>query len=149
MQQIFSFRIATGKHAMGYGQPLGSPMPEYPDTQESDTINVDAPEKDGEHVPVLDRKRKRAGFMEEELSVFSSMTEAVKEVATAIRESKSVDVHPKLYIAVMDQIGFSPEALMVALSHLLENKAQGVRFVAMGADHRVLWLRTWLGKHYY
>ena len=31
---------------------------------------------------------------------------------------------------------------MVALSHLLENKAQGVRFVAMGADHRVLWLRT-------
>ena len=150
MQQIFSFGLATGKHAMGSGQPLGSLMPEYPDTQESDTINVDAPEKDGEHVPVLDRKRKRAGFMEEELSVFSSMTEAVKEVATAISESKSVDVvHPKLYNAIMDQIGFSLEALMVALSHLLENKAQGVGFVAMGADHRVLWLRTWLGKHYY
>ena len=47
MQQIFSFGLATGKHAMGSGQPLGSPMPEYPDTQESDTINVDAPEKDG------------------------------------------------------------------------------------------------------
>jgi hypothetical protein len=70
-------------------------------------------------------------------------------VATAIKESKSVDVHPKLYNAVMDQIGFSPEALMVALSHLLDNKAQGVGFVAMGAAHRVLWLRTWLGKHYY
>ncbi|XBJ02518.1 hypothetical protein VPH35_021878 [Triticum aestivum] len=149
MQQILSFGLVTGKHAMGSGQPLGSLMPEYPDTQESDTINVDAPEKDVEHVPVLDRKKKRAGFMEEELSVFSSMTEAVKEVASAIRESKSVDVHPKLYSAVMDQIVFSPEDLMVALSHLLDSKAQGVGFVAMGADHKVLWLRTWLGKHYY
>ena len=64
MQQIFSFGLATGKHAMGSGQPLGSPMLEYPDIQESNTINVDAPEKDGEHVPVLDRKRKREGFME-------------------------------------------------------------------------------------
>ncbi|XBH57858.1 hypothetical protein VPH35_079392 [Triticum aestivum] len=99
---IFSFGLAIGKHDMGSGLPLGSPMPEYPDTQESDTINVDAPEKDAEHVPVLDRKRKRAGFMEEELSVFSSMTEAVKEAATVIRESKSVDVHPKLYNVVMD-----------------------------------------------
>ena len=61
MQQIFSFGLAIGKHAMGSGQPLGSPLPEYPDTRESDTINVDAPEKDGEHVPMLDRKRKRAG----------------------------------------------------------------------------------------
>ena len=123
-------------------------MSEYPDTQESDTINVDTPEKDGEHVPVPDRKRKRAGFMEE-LSVFSSMTEAVKEVATAIRESKSVGVHHELYGAVMEQIGFSLEALMVSLSHQLDNKAQGVGFVAMGAAHMVLWLRTWLGKHYY
>ena len=88
MQQIFSFRLATGKHVVGLGQLLSSPMLEYPDTQESDTINVDAPEKDVEHVPVLDRKKKRAGFMEEELSVFSSMTEAVKEVATATRECK-------------------------------------------------------------
>ncbi|XBJ19844.1 hypothetical protein VPH35_010766 [Triticum aestivum] len=108
---------------MGSDQPLGSPMPEYPDTQESDTINVAVPEKDCEHVPVLDRKRKRASFMEKELSFFSSMTEVVKEVATAIRESKSVDVHPKLYSAVMDQTGFNLEPLMVALSHLLDNKA--------------------------
>ncbi|KAE8786767.1 Histone-lysine N-methyltransferase SUVR5 [Hordeum vulgare] len=64
-------------------------MPEYPHTHESNTINVDAHEKDGEHVPVLDGKRKRASFMDEELTIFSSMTEAVKEVPTAIRESKS------------------------------------------------------------
>ena len=75
------------------------PQHEYPDTQESDTINVDAPVKDGEHVPVLDRNMKQAGLMEEEMS---SMTEALKEMATATRESKSVAVHPELYGAVMD-----------------------------------------------
>ena len=39
MQKIFLFRPATGKHAMGLGQPMGLTMPEYLDTQESDTIN--------------------------------------------------------------------------------------------------------------
>ncbi|KAE8802777.1 Kelch-like protein 5 [Hordeum vulgare] len=63
---------------------------------------------------------------EEELAVFSSMSQAVKEVVIAIRDSKTVDVHPELYGAVMEQVGFSPEALMVALSQFLDNKAQGV-----------------------
>ncbi|KAI5018177.1 hypothetical protein ZWY2020_043065 [Hordeum vulgare] len=147
MHQIFSFGLATDKHAMGFGQSLGSLMPEYPNTQESDTINVDAHEKDGGHVHVLDRKR--ASFMDEELNIFSGMTKAVKEVATAIKESKNVDVHPQLYDAVMEQIGFTPEALMVALNHLLDNKSHGIGFVAMGLAHMMLWLRTSLGKHYY
>ncbi|KAE8799286.1 Histone-lysine N-methyltransferase SUVR5 [Hordeum vulgare] len=141
MQQIFSFELATGKHDMGSGQPLGSPMPKYPHTQESDTINIDAHEKYGEHVHVLGRKRKRASFVDEDVNVFISMTEEVKEVATTIRESKSVDVHP-LYDTVMEQICFSPEALMVAFSHLLDNKANVIGFVAMGPAHRVLSLRT-------
>ena len=69
------------------------------------------------------------------------MTEAVKEVAIAIRESKSVDVHPDLYIAVMKQGGFILEALMAALSHLMDNMAQGVEFVAMAdAPRRLNWL---------
>ena len=34
--------------------------------------------------------------MEEEINVFCSMTEAVKEVATSIRECKPLDVHPDL-----------------------------------------------------
>ncbi|KAE8815251.1 Translational activator GCN1 [Hordeum vulgare] len=64
--------------------------------------------------------------MEEEINVFCSMTEAVKEVATVIRECKPLDVHPDLYGAVMTQGGFSDEALMASLSHLLDNKVQGV-----------------------
>ncbi|KAE8808263.1 Translational activator GCN1 [Hordeum vulgare] len=78
--------------------------------------------------------------MEEEINVFCNMTEAVKEVATTISECKPLDVHPDLYGAVMTQGGFSCEALMAALGHLLDNKAQGVGFVAMEDAHRVLWL---------
>ena len=45
--------------------------------------------------------------------------------------------------------GFSEEAFMAALNHLLDNKAQGVGFVAMAHTHMVMWLKSWLGKHYY
>ncbi|KAF6985593.1 hypothetical protein CFC21_003434 [Triticum aestivum] len=141
MQHIFSFGLATGKHAMGSGEPLGSPMPDFPGTPDVEIL--DGPDK-----PV-DRKRKRGSLIEEEINVFCSMTEAVKEVATAIRKCKPLDVHLDLYGVVMTQGGFSDEALMAALSHLLDNKAQGVGFVAMTDAHRMLWLRSWLGKHYY
>ncbi|KAE8819376.1 Kelch-like protein 5 [Hordeum vulgare] len=69
-------------------------MPEYPDTQESDTINTDAREKEG-----------------------------CEGGGHRIREIKTVDVHPELCNDMMDQIGFNPEAFMVALSHLLDNKS--------------------------
>lgn len=110
---------------------------EYQGTLEPETIVLDGHDKDGDHVPVLDRKRKRGALMEDKLSIFTNMIQAVKEVASAIRESKPVDVQPDLYNTVMDQGGFSPEALMVTLSYLLDNKAQGVGFLAMGDAHRV------------
>ncbi|XBI51677.1 hypothetical protein VPH35_034163 [Triticum aestivum] len=153
MQHIFSFGLATGKHAMGSGEPLGSPMPDFLGTPEVEVL--DGPDKpvvkpfDKPFDPVHDRKRKRGGLMEEEINVFCSMTEAVKEVATTIRECKPLDVHPDMYVTVMTQGGFSDEALMAALSHLLDNNAQGVGFVSMADGRRVLWLRSWLGKHYY
>ncbi|KAE8798287.1 Kelch-like protein 5 [Hordeum vulgare] len=87
--------------------------------------------------------------MKEELTVLGSITRAVKEVAITITQSKTVNVHPELYDAIMEQVSFIPEALMVAISHLVDNKAQGVRFVSMGDDRTVLSRRTWLGKHYY
>ncbi|XBI32226.1 hypothetical protein VPH35_055701 [Triticum aestivum] len=153
MHHIFSFGLATGKHAMGSGEPLGSPMPDFPGTLDVEVL--DGPNKpaakpfDKPFDPNHDRKRKRGGLMEEEINVFCSMTETVKEVATAIRECRPLDVHPDLYGAVMTQDGFSDEALMAALSYLLDNKAQGVGFVAMADAHRVMWLRSWLGKHCY
>lgn len=57
-------------------------------------------------------------------------------------------IHLDLYEAVMYMPGFPEGALIVAYSHLLDNKPQGDAFVNMSDSHRVLWLRTWLGKHY-
>uniref|UniRef100_A0A8I7B9E5 Uncharacterized protein n=1 Tax=Hordeum vulgare subsp. vulgare TaxID=112509 RepID=A0A8I7B9E5_HORVV len=127
MQHIFSFGLATGKYAMGSGEPLGSSMPDFPATR--DVKVIDGPDKhfekpfDKPFDTVHDRKRKRGGLMEEEINVFCSMTEAVKEVATVIRECKPLDVNPDLYGIVMTQGSFSDEALMAALNHLLNNKA--------------------------
>ena len=92
-------------------------------------------------------KRKRGALGDDEIQALASMTEAVKEVAQAIRESKPTDMHPDLYTAVMDAVGFTEDALMVALSHLVDNKVQGVSFVDMHLQHRTLWLRTFLAKH--
>ena len=88
--------------------------------------------------------------MDEEVIVFTSLTEAVREVATAIRQSVPVGVHPGLYEAVMSAKGtYSDSAKMVPLSHILDNKAQGIGFVLMIEDHRLLWLQTFLTKHYH
>ncbi|KAE8815499.1 Translational activator GCN1 [Hordeum vulgare] len=117
-------------------------MPDFPVTLDVEVI--DDPDKhfekpfDNPFDPVHDRKRKRGGLMKEEINVFCSMTEAVKDVATTIMECKPLDVHPDLYGSFMTEGGFSDEALMAALSHLLDNKAHGVGFVAMADAHRVL-----------
>jgi hypothetical protein len=76
------------------------------------------------------------------------MTDAVRDVVAAIHETKVELVNPELYGAVMYMPGFNEEALIVAFSNLLD-KAQGDAFVKMTEAHRVLWLRTWLAKHYY
>jgi len=45
MHTIFSFGLATDKFAMGSGEPLDTPAAEDADTQESDTIVIDGPDK--------------------------------------------------------------------------------------------------------
>jgi predicted glycosyl hydrolase (DUF1957 family) len=47
------------------------------------------------------KKRKRSFLSEEEHVVFSSMTEAVKDVVAAIRETNVEVLNPDLYGAVM------------------------------------------------
>ena len=145
MQTIFSCGLATGRHAIGSSKPLGTPNDH--DTHESDTINVDTyvprEAKANDHAPKLpkrgEKKRKRGALVDEEVLVFTSMTEAVREVASAIRDSVPVDVHPDLYEAMMSaKRTFSNTAKIVALYHLLENKAQGFGFILMTEDHRLL-----------
>ncbi|CAM0873120.1 unnamed protein product [Alopecurus aequalis] len=149
MHVIFSYGLATGKFSMGLGDPLSTPLPEDAETQESDTVVNDGPDKPGD-APGHGHggKRKRGALGDDEIQAFASMTEAVKEVAAAIRKSKPRDMHPDLYSAVMDAVGFTEEGLMLALGHLVDHKAQGVNFIGMAEQHMTLWLSTFLGKYY-
>ncbi|KAK1649161.1 hypothetical protein QYE76_066966 [Lolium multiflorum] len=57
-------------------------------------------------------------------------------------------MHPDLYNAGMDMLGFVEDDLMAFLSHLVDHKAQGCSFVGMIEPHRVLWLRNYLAKYH-
>ncbi|KAK1662710.1 hypothetical protein QYE76_050869 [Lolium multiflorum] len=76
MHTIFSFGLATGKYAMGSSEPLGSaaanPAPEDAETQESDTVNLDADKHDAPEKPTAG-KRKRGAFADDELVAFTNM----------------------------------------------------------------------------
>jgi hypothetical protein len=94
-------------------------------------------------------KRKRGNFTEDEMLMLTNMSDAVNNVANALRETGPAHVDGSLYLAVMDMPGFTKEALIVAYTFLLDNKAQGRGFVNMSDAHRTLWLRTYLAKNYY
>jgi hypothetical protein len=49
----------------------------------------------------------------------------------------------------MDVLDYSLDALMAAMNHLVDHKAQGVTFVAMADSHRSIWLRNYLSKNYF
>jgi hypothetical protein len=125
MHTIFVGGITTGRFAMGSNEPLGAPSPpvEYTtDSQESETIIIDGPDKPFP-APPAGGKRKRDGLAEDELQAFTNMTEVVKDVVQAIRENKPLDAHPDLYKAVMNMLEYSPDALMAEPNHLVDHKA--------------------------
>jgi hypothetical protein len=51
------------------------------------------------------------------------MTEALTNVARAIRDDMPTYMHPDLYKTVMDIVGFTEESLMASLGCLVDNKA--------------------------
>ena len=94
-------------------------------------------------------KRKRGNFSEEEMLMMTNMTDAVNNVASALRGIRPAHVDPDLYLEVMEMPAFTTEALIVAYTYLLENKALGRGFVNMAISHRDIWLRNYLAKNYY
>jgi hypothetical protein len=67
-------------------------------------------------------KRKRAYFSEDEILLMTNMTDAVKNIANALRDdTRPAHVDGDLYHAVIDMP--SEEALIVAFNHLLGNKS--------------------------
>jgi hypothetical protein len=110
---------------MGSNEPLGTPSPptEYgTDSQESETIIIDGPDKPFPAPPARG-KRKRGALTKDELQAFTCMTEAVKDDAQAIRENKPTNIHPDLYKTVMDVLDYSSDALIDALNNLVNHKA--------------------------
>jgi hypothetical protein len=94
-------------------------------------------------------KRKRGAFTEDEKLLLTNMSDVVNNVANALRETGPAHIDANLYLAVIENPGFTEEALIVAYTFLLNNKAQGRGFVGMSDNHRGLWLRTFLSKNYY
>jgi hypothetical protein len=81
-------------------------------------------------------KRKRGNFSEEEMLMMTNMTDAINNVASALIETRLAHVDPDLYLAVMEMPGFTTEALIIAYTYLLENKAPGRGFMNMVISHR-------------
>ncbi|CAD6225532.1 unnamed protein product [Miscanthus lutarioriparius] len=133
MEAIFANAMATGKFALGSGEALGQ--------NQADSV--------GAKTDAASPKRKRGNFSKEEMLLLTNMSDAVNNVANALRETGPTHVDANLYLAVMEMPGFSEEALIVAYTFLLDNKAQGRGFVNMSDAHRALWLRTFLTKNYY
>ncbi|KAE8772712.1 hypothetical protein D1007_55248 [Hordeum vulgare] len=92
-------------------------------------------------------KRKRASLMsEEEVLVMTNMSEAVREVANAIKST--TEAHPELYDAVMELPGFSEDDLLIILDYLNEsaNRARSHSFVQMTETRRTRWVIHHLSK---
>ena len=81
--------------------------------------------------------------------MLTNMSNAVNNIANALRETRAAHLDTNLYLAVMEMPGFTKDALIVAYTYLLDNKAQGRGFVGMSGSHRDIWLRNYLAKNYY
>ena len=79
--------------------------------------------------------------------MLTNMSDAVNNVANALRETDPAHVDANVYLAVMEMPEFSEEALIEAYTFLLDKKTQGRGFVNMTDGHRSIWLRTFLAKN--
>jgi hypothetical protein len=159
MEAIFGNVLATGRYALGSGEALGqnqadsAPVkvegPPLTPTQKAPTTTAED-SKATEVVPsTTGGKRKRGTFTEEQILMLTNMSDVVNNVANALSETGPAHVDANLYLAAMEMLGFSQEALIIAYTFLLDNKAQGRGFVNMSDAHRTLWLHTFLAKNYF
>jgi hypothetical protein len=75
------------------------------------------------------------------------MSDVVNNITNALRETGPAHVDADL--AVMEVPSFTKEALIVAYTYLLDNKAQDRGLVGISDSHRDIWLRNYLAKNYY
>jgi hypothetical protein len=117
--------------------------------QKSPTERGESSKATGQQPPsAVGGKRKRRNFTEDEMVLLTNMSDAVRDVASALRETGAAHVDPYLYLAMLEMEGFTTEALIVAYTYLLENKAIASGFVKIQPSHRDVWMRTYLAKNY-
>ena len=160
MEAIFGNALATGRFALGSGEALGQNQSDSVATKMegpplAPPTAVQAPTAPARGSKATDNptsagnKRKRANFSEEEILMITNMSDAVNNVANALRETGPRHVDANIYLAVMEMPDFFEEALIVAYTFLLDNKPQGKSFVNMSEGHMTIWLRNFLAKNYY
>jgi hypothetical protein len=139
---------------MGSNEPLGTDMGqmdidtggEVSDMGKTDAQFVKPSASKSEKEVASDgneRGGKRRRLTQEEADLMGGMVKAVENVGEALKAPQHNEVHEDLYACVMGCPGYTQEALMVALVYLLKNKAEGLCFVQMSEEHRVLWLKTY------
>ncbi|KAM0892975.1 hypothetical protein ACQ4PT_025442 [Festuca glaucescens] len=151
MEACFANKLATGKFAMGSNEPLGKPI----DVECSGkTIDLESGETIGEEFVQgqaafdfggqgmdattpspssgSNKKRKRVSILSDEDAVqVSNMSDALRDVASAINNTCHAETHPDLCKTVMDLVGFEMDQKLAVLDYLTEHKAQGLNFMKM------------------
>ncbi|CAD6233138.1 unnamed protein product [Miscanthus lutarioriparius] len=140
METIFGSSMATGKFALGSSEPLGV----------NNVDSVAAKIEGHGFTTVVDVKcNPKMGECSKATELLTPIVGVKRKRASTLRETRSAHVDPNLYLVVMEMPGFTTEALIVAYTYLLENKALGRGFVNMAISHRDIWLRKYLAKNYY
>jgi hypothetical protein len=151
MQTIFGSTLVTGRFALESSEPLGvnnvdsvvakleghgftSPPPVF--EGKTTTELCEGSKATAPVTSTVGGKRKRATFSEDEMLMMSNMIDVVNNVANAMLKAGVAHVDPALYLAMMEMPDFSTEALIVAYTHLLENKALSIVYVNMTNYHR-------------
>ncbi|KAF7099856.1 hypothetical protein CFC21_101442 [Triticum aestivum] len=154
MELCFANKHTTGKYVMGPGVPLGMRIvveDKYkPNVMEGEgTTNevlqhlprsnfvLPTASATQDPSPTSNKKRKRASGLTEEDSIqCSNMTDAMREIASAINNTCHAETHPNLYKAVMDLLVFNQDERLAILDYLTEHKAKGLNFVKMDDEVR-------------
>lgn len=132
---IFGSGLATRRFFMGSSEALGSPSnfadnSMKPEPVDSETINVETHEATKTFDPTKPIEDLAMAFQEIAKDqdrwggtvVLTNMIDAINNVAPTIRGIVVKEVQPELYGAMMCMPGFPEEALIVAFSHLVDNK---------------------------
>jgi hypothetical protein len=153
--------VATGRHAIGSNEPLGTPIAEEE--------VVDLEKKDEEEKAVNSKgkckaeadvkadkgkgkckaeasKNKRRMITEDDAALMTGFTDAIWGLNATLNEDNHSEPAPGIYDAVMGYPGFARTDLMTYLNYLMEHKALAMVFMGMSSEDKELWIHTYLDK---